>query len=472
MEATKDNEKPQIQVLSELIGRLNLANQLGLDTYGGDRDIYNALGYKKVLTYADYWSRYLRQDIAKAIIDRPVKASWKGEIEVIETIKEQNSPFEKKWIDLYSTLNLKSIFIRADKLTGIGRYSILLLGLNDVTRIDDFAKPVNKSGKLKLLYVKPISESNATIAEFVTDTTNERYGLPLTYTIQTVSGTTAQSIHVHYSRVVHLVEDLGENEVYGTPRLQSVYNRLVDLEKLIGGDAEMFWRGARPGYTGEVDPDYQMSTAAQEDLQSQIQEFENNLRRVLVNQGVKYNALAQQIADPLPHVDVQIQMISAVTGIPKRILVGSERGELSSAQDKQEWISYVTSRREEQNEPMILRPFIDKCLEIGILPQPKAPYKIVWDKLFSLSDKEKVEMGQMRAESLKNYTTNGITQEIIPVDVFAEYFLAFDKVQVEEILSKIDLEKIQETALSLIESEITQTQPFGKPTEKPVKKDV
>jgi hypothetical protein len=153
-------------------------------------------------------------------------------------------------------------------------------------------------------------------------------------------------------------------------------------------------------------------------------------------------------------------MISAVTGIPKRILTGSERGELSSAQDKLEWIAYVTSRREEHNEPMILRPFIDKCIEIGVLPKPAKPYTIVWDKLFSLSDKEKVEMGKIRAEALKEYTTNGITQEIIPVDTFAEYFLAFDKTQIAEIMSKIDLERIRETALSLVEKEIMKE---GKP---------
>jgi hypothetical protein len=460
-EETNRKENPvSLQALGELIGRVYLAGQLGTDTYGGNRDVYNALGYKKELRYIDYWSRYKRQDIAKAVIDRPVKASWKGEIEVIETIEEKETAFEKSWLQIYNDLKLKSIFIRADKLTGIGRYSVLLLGLSDVTKEDDFIKPVTKKNGLKLLYVKPISEINADIGEFVTDPTDVRFGLPKTYNLKTSDGRNTKSISVHYSRIVHLVEDLGENEVFGTPRLESLYNRLVDLEKLIGGDAEMFWRGARPGYTGEVDPDYQMSEKARADLQEQIAEFENNLRRVLVNQGVKYNALAQQIADPINHVDVQIQMISAVTGIPKRILTGSERGELSSAQDKLEWIAYVTSRREEQNEPMILRPFIDKCIEIGVLPKPAKPYTIVWDKLFSLSDKEKVEMGKIRAEALKEYTTNGITQEIIPVDTFAEYFLAFDKTQIAEIMSKIDLERIRETALSLVEKEIMKE---GKP---------
>ncbi len=233
-----------------------------------------------------------------------------------------------------------------------------------------------------------------------------------------------------------------------------MFNRLIDLEKLVGGDAEMFWRGARPGYTGTVSENYNMSKEALADLQNQIDEFEHHLRRVLINEGVTYDALAQQIADPKNHVDVQIQMISAVTGIPKRILVGSERGELSSAQDKQEWISYVSARREEQNEPMILRPFIDKCIELKILPAPVDSYYIVWDKLFSLSDKEKVDVGKIRAEAIKAFTTNPVAMEFFPMRVFLEYVLGMDDAQIEEVMQAQIEEHGEEVVMSEIEDEI------------------
>lgn len=451
-EKDKTNVRPiTMQVLSELSRRMSLASNLGTDTYGGDRDIYNALGYPKIISAQNYKDRYARQDIAKAIIDRPVKASWKGDIQVIENIKPEETAFEKKWVEIFDGLKLKSIFIRADKLTGLGRYSVLLLGLDDTSTLESFAKPVKKGAKL--LYVKPLSEESAPIDTFDENVTSERYGLPLTYNVKVSlktggETTTERTVKVHYSRVVHIVEDLMESEVYGTPRLQVVYNRLVDLEKIIGGDGEMFWRGARPGYTGQVDKDYQMTPEAFTAMQSQIDEFENNLRRILVNEGIKYDALAQQIADPTNHVDVNIQMISAVTGIPKRILMGSERGELSSAQDKQEWISYVTSRREEQNEPMILRPFIDKLIEIEVLPKPADPYIVVWDKLFSLSDKEKMEIGKMRAEALSSYANNPMISELIPLEVFTQYFLNFDETTTEHIMDLADEDRFKETAVT------------------------
>lgn len=440
---------PPIQVFSTLLNRMKLGNQLSTQSYGGARNIYEALGYKENLEFGDFVARYFRQDIAKAVIDRPVQASWKGDIEVIEDTRTRYTDFENGWFDLYYRLKLKNVFIRADKLTGLGRYSVILLGLDDIKTRRGFSNKVKKGAKL--VYAKPFSEITATIDEWEDSESSPRFGKPLYYKIKMNStdldntnknkrrsSDTGETL-VHYSRIVHLTEDILEDEVYGIPRLQVVFNRLMDLEKLIGGDAEMFWRGARPGYTGNVKEDYEMTPEMLESLQDQIKEFEHNLKRVLVNEGVDYKSLEQQIADPKSHVDVQVQMISAVTGIPKRILVGSERGELSSAQDKQEWISYVTSRREEQNEPGILRPFIDHLIEYHIIPPPKGKkYIIIWDKLFSLSDKEKVELGKLRAIALKEYSTNPAAQYLMPWEIFLEYLMGLDADQISSIVEATD----------------------------------
>lgn len=427
----------KVVVMQQFYNRLLLAAKLGVDTYSGVRDVYQTLGYPKELTFENYWSRYNRQDIAKAIIDRPVDASWKGNIQVIETTKDEETPFEKAWNELYTRLKLKSVFVRSDKLTGLGQYSILLLGFSDVTDSSKWATPVSvdKKKKLQLLYVKPLSEVNAAISKVDQDTKSERYGLPLEYTLTVANGNVSASMSVHYTRVIHFVQGTLEDEVYGTPRLKSVYNRLIDLEKLVGGDAEMFWRGARPGYTGEVNADYQMSDEMKKDLINQINEFENNFRRILVNEGVTYKALEQQIADPTPHVEVQIQMISADTGIPKRILTGSERGELSSAQDKIEWMSYVNHRREGVNETLILRPFIDNMINIGILPMPKDnKYIVIWDELFSLTELERIEFAIKQSIIIEKYSNSAIS-EYIPLDLYLKHFLNFTDTQIEQITS-------------------------------------
>jgi hypothetical protein len=236
--------------------------------------------------------------------------------------------------------------------------------------------------------------------------------------------------------------------------LEVVFNRLYDLEKLIGGDAEMFWRGARPGYSGKLDPDFSMSEDTKNQLMDQLNEYEHNLRRFLVAEGMELSSLAQQIADPANHVDIQIQMISAVTGIPKRILTGSERGELSSAQDSSEWKDYVQGRREDHAEPRIVRPFVDRLVALQILPTPEEEeYDVKWNDLYSLSEKARVEIGKGRANALREYSTNPLAMEIVPPKAFTEHFLGFTKEQItlinkqrDESISEDDLkEHIEDT---------------------------
>jgi len=434
MKRTKPPEGKGIQTLmSQLVGRAQLAAKLG-QQYGTDRNIYEALGYKIEITYADYASRYLRQDIAKAIIDRPIKVTWQGDLEIIEVDDDKESALEKDWVELRDRLHLKSQFTRLDKLTGIGEYGILLLGLDDVKKREDFALPVSP-GNRKLMYTKPYSQGNTEITKWETYARNPRYGLPTEYTIEISNpGGESRPVIVHHSRILHVTDEKLESDVKGTPRLEVIYNRLMDLEKLVGGSAEMFWRGARPGFHGKLDKDFMMTTDTKDDLQDQIKEYENDLTRILISEGIDLNALAQQISDPKSHVDIQLQMISAVTGIPKRILTGSERGELSSNQDKAEWLTFVKSRREEFAEPNIVRPFVDRCVKYKILPEPKEKYDVTWQDLFAQSEKEKVDIGKLRAEALSKYASSPMAEMTIPPDEFLKYFLGLEKEDIERII--------------------------------------
>lgn len=477
MERTKNKSaitSKQLQTLaSALVSRSALASRLGIDQYSGNRDLYQALGYPKELKFEDYYSRYKRQDIAKAMIDRPVKATWQGPLQVMETTDLAESEFEKAWANLMVDMKLKTIFSRVDKLASLGRYGVLLLGFDDVSSPEAFVNPIKK-GKRTLKYIRPFSEKTATILEYETDTKNERYGLPKTYNIQFVDsegGAQSVSLSVHYSRVIHITLDILESEIFGVPVMEAIYNRLADIEKLVGGDAEMFWRGARPGYAGNVDKDFQMTPQMEADLLSQVDEFENNLRRILINQGVTMEELAQQIADPKPHVDVQMQMLSAETGIPKRILTGSERGELASAQDASEWLSYIQARREEHAEWNIVRPFIDKMIECGVLPAPAdGKYILKWPDLFALSEQARVEIGFKRSQALKEYSMSPIAEAIIPPNAFKKYFLGFSK-EDNEMIDLMQEEAIENEQLfmDLIPQEQTTT-PTSTTTPSPASK--
>lgn len=422
-------------LVGQLAVRRILASYLGFQ-FGGDRDLYEALGYPTTIKYADYYARYVRQDIAKAVIDRPVKATWQGSLELLEPNTKEDTALEKAWNSMNKKFSFKTILSRVDRLTCIGEYGILLLGLDDVQKQEDWAKPISKSGTRSLKYLKPFSSNSAKINKVETNPMNERYGKPLLYDINLVDVAMEQQItkQVHYSRVIHFVNDPLESDVIGTPVLEDIYNRLMDLDKVVGGSGEMFWKGARPGFHGRVDKDYQMTVTTKTDLKDQLDEYEHGLRRFLVSEGIDLQALAQQIADPSKNTQVILQMISAAKGIPLRILTGSERGELASSEDREEWLGYVQSRRDEHADPYLLRLFIDRLIELKILPEPidlEMGYSIKWSDLYALSEKQRVEIGKSRANAIREYTYNPIAQEVLPIPAFLESCLGFSSDQIE-----------------------------------------
>ena len=427
--------------LSRLMGR----------QYDGDRRIYEALGYPdddKDLNFDYYLAKYERQDIASAIIDRPVDLTWNGQIKVLEPdAQEEDSPLLKAWNGLDERLKIKQHLTQLDKLTGLGEYAVLLYGFSDVKTSEDF---IQKAGgeSLKLLYIKCFGQNSATIQEWEDNSANERYGKPRIYKItisQPGNAGNTQDVLVHHSRILHTNEYSVISDMYGRPRLKPITNRLVDLEKLLGGSAEMYWRGARPGYHAKSQPDYEMSATELEALEDELTKYEHDLRRFISAQGVDIESLQSQISDPMSHIDAQLQAISAQTGIPKRVLVGSERGELSSTQDRGQWLSLVKTRMEEFAEPVILRPFISTCMEHNILPKIK-DFNILWEDLFAPSEKEKVEVGKLRADALKIYSDAVGAMEILPPQLATKYLFGFSEEQVEEIRQAVEEQVLEDEA--------------------------
>jgi len=440
---TLDEKLERIRIYSEIVSRLALAEKLGYQ-FGGDRNIYGTLGYPKTITFNDYLAKYIRQDIAGAVINKPANATWKNGFEIIEA-DEEETKFEKSWKELNKRLGLVSKFQRLDKLACLGRYAVLLLGLDDVKNRSDFAKPV--LGQRKLLYVTPYSEKQAVIQEFQTNTNDPRYGLPLYYNINTTEpGGNTITIRVHYSRVIHVVYERLDSENYGMPVLEGIFNRLLDLEKVVGGSAEMFWKGARPGYYGKLLEDFDLTLEEQEELEAQIDEYEHNLRRFLIARGIDLSPLSMQVAEPDKHVDVILQMISARTNIPKRILIGSERGELASKDDRNTWNEFIENRRINFAEAEIIRPFIDRCIDFGILPEPES-YSIHWPPLSVMGEKEKAEISKTKAGALSEYAKNPMVMDIMPPEAFYRFILGLsnDEIElIEELLGNAEGEESEE----------------------------
>ena len=424
---------------SVIQSRAALSGLLG-KAFGGERDYYDVLGYTLNPTVDHYRSRYERQDIASRIVNAYPDETWRLWPSVWERKEEQATAFEVSWNRIAEQFKCYHYFHRLDRLVGLGRYGLLLLGFDDSGGLDQAVSP---GGRRVLRYLSLYSEEHAAIDQLDADGRSQRFGLPNRYRIdlsrstnltsnrnrnRVSRGTGNATQEVHFSRVLHVADGLTEDDVYGTPRLRPVLNLLDDLQKLIGGSAEAFWRSSSRDLIATVRDNAHLTPADEATYSEQLDEYVHGLRRILKLQGIDVEAITPETASPREAVDVVIEMMSATTGIPKRILTGSERGELASSQDASNWIARVEQRQKQFAEPVIIRPFIDRLIQMRVLPTPPDGYFVEWPSLFPEDEGARADRIDKFASALAKIAGPGQVLTTFPLREIREQVLEWDPV--------------------------------------------
>lgn len=373
-----------------------------LTTFGGKRNVGKALGYKEVLTVPDYRARFARNEVANRVVKALPKATWKGGADVIDDDNPGiETPFESEWADLAERLNIWSKFLQADVLAGIGHYAILLIGAPG-----KLEEPLTQCAAKDIAYLQAYCEDDATIQRFDIDIHSPRFGMPEYYMVNRTNMSSPTAINsavvgrlVHWTRVIHVADGLLDDNVYGEPRLQCIWNRLDDLEKVAGGGAEAFWRRADAGMQFDIDPTLDLDEPAKAKMKEQVEAYEHELKRTMTTRGVKVKQLGSDVADFSNSVNSIISLISAGTGIPQRVLMGSEQAKLASKMDRSNWDERVEDRRRDYATPYVVRPFIERMIGFGALPEPKTgAYDVRWTQLRVLDDEQRAQVaGQWAA---------------------------------------------------------------------------
>ena len=407
-----------MRALSTLSSRISFGNRAGLQ-YEGKRDLYAVFGYKKTPSYDDYLLKYLRQAIAGRIIDAPVNGTWSKRPAVFDS-SGPDGEWAKAWQQLDKERNVFYYLERADRLAGIGQFSVLLIGAKDGK---DLEQPLSAGGdgegSAKLIYLQPYSQGQSEITSYEGAPQSERFGLPIEYQLtaqdptETGSTTSSGSVNrrnssrefkVHYTRVLHVADTPLQDEVFGVPRLQRVYNVLDDLLKVVGGSAEMFWLAGNRGMQADVSPEMELDADDAENLEDEIDDYIHELSRVIKTRGVTLKPLGTETADPRGNFEILIAEASAGSGIPSRILLGSERGQLASQQDRSNWANRLSERQGSYATPSILQPFAERLIGVGVLPEPKGDLIYVWADPFAPSPLERAQTMAQRARATVNLT--------------------------------------------------------------------
>lgn len=407
-----------------------------------ERNINYECQYPDIITTQNYQTMYEREAVAKRVVQLFPDKCWSQFPVILENEDSEQTEFEKVWDELVKQKRVFHFLRRIDVLSGIGKYGILLLGINDGKELREAVEGINEvTGEMQgekdydLLYLKPFNQDVVEIKEKEKDPKSPRFGLPKLYQV-TFEDTQIQEVQstqtkvVHWTRVIHVADNREVSDVMGVPRMKQVYNRLIDIRKISSSSAEMFWKGGFPGMAFETYPE--METELDTDaIQEQMEDYMNGLQRYLALENVQAKSLAPAVADPKGHIDIQIALISIALGVPKRMLMGSEEAKLASEQDTQNFNITIAGRRENYCTPLIIRPLIDRLIMFGVLPTIET-YLIVWNDLNAPSEEDIANVAKIRTEALAKYVQSGV-EDLIPPEVFLNIFIGLSPEQIKVI---------------------------------------
>lgn len=418
----------------------NRGGTANLDQPG--RDLDTECGYIQHPTREQYLQLHSRVAVANRAINIWPDECWAVYPELYQTESVRVTAFERAWEELNKKCLCWHFLHRIDRLSGIGKFGLLFMGISDGRSLDQPVRGIDpKTGEqlpgwkpLQLLYLRAFDESSLQVGKLESDPLSPRFGQPVYYNVNFydpngpgVSSDAAaegnfQSWQVHWTRVIHVADNRMSSEVFGTPRLEPILNNVTDIRKVLGSSAEMFYKGGFPGYMFQTDPNLGVELDLDEDsIKDTVEAYMNGLQRYMTAVGGRWESLAPQVADPTAHLIQQLNILCATLGVPTRIFLGSEAGHLASTQDADTWKVRLHGRQIVYLEPMLIRPFVDRCILIGALPKV-SKYVVSWHDLQTLGEKDRADVALKKSQAIMQYIAAGGNQ-LVPIEMFLTLIL-------------------------------------------------
>ncbi len=344
-------------------------------------DLYTKLRYDKKIDPEQRVELWERHPIAQTIVERPPKDTWRKPPKILnENDEEIDPPFIKK-NELIKTSR------KADRLQRLHGLAIIIIG----TRNEFLEEPpTNNPTYLEVYSVKDLSSEGWEVEK---DRSSENYGEPVKWFIEEEE----ETLEIHGNRVLPVAELTLEHDLDSYSALDPNFNALTNISKVLGGNSEAHYqRGLSPLY---FNFENELRESDELALNHEMKKFRTGLTDYIALADAEVSELSGDPSSIKENIELNLGFISAHTNIPKRILIGSERGELASTQDEANYYGYIDHRRSLIAEEMILRPYLN-FLEKNYGFEGFS--RIEWPSLFELNEVEKSKILMNKASALKN----------------------------------------------------------------------
>jgi uncharacterized protein len=417
-----------------------------------ERDLDRECGYPTNPDIGYYKLLYDRVGVAGRTVNIWPDECLAGHPDLAENLKKRKTSFERRAEEVIDQTLLWHYVQRADRLSGIGQYGVLLLGLDDGRDLSETAEGFrpngtpdpNFEGQRDLLFLRAFDQSLVRVGGWETDPASPRYGMPTNYLVNfaspevvssvTTSGVPYNEQEVHWTRAVHLADCRQSSEVIGYSRMHAVLNDILNVRKVGGASAEMFWKGGFPGYQFKTNPDLAIDLD-ENALAEEVDAYVNGLKRYMTAVSGEWASLAPQVADPSKTLLQHFTLLCAGIQVPLRVFLGTESGHLASTQDAIAWKGRVGNRRLNYVEPMVVRPLVDRLQALGVLPRVKK-YILTWPDLLAMSDKDRMDVALKQVQALFQYVQGRVNQ-VMPHRILLTQVLGYSEAMADAVEAEL-----------------------------------
>lgn len=298
-------------------------------------------------------------------------------------------------------LGAKMYFIRLCAFERAFGYAVLVMGLEDDGETN--ADPAENVRAIRDLAVYSKMDVQAVTED--KDLDSVRYMLPETYKID--------NRVIHFSRVLHAATFLVNSLWEGTSQIYPIYDDSLGFRLMRYGVYRAFVRygSGFPDVTlkgAKIDTINKFIASGQFDALNADKYFVHNETQSLEFKGDAANAI-----NPTPYYDIAIDSLSVGTGIPGVIFKGAQAGALTGSEVNERAYFKIISDVQTAYEGLV-RNLVDLIIMIkrGVDADKIPEYKIEWTGQLELSEKDKAEIENLKADTAGKMTSVAKIDEV------------------------------------------------------------
>lgn len=388
---------------------------------GTDRDKAAASYYGLTLLGDDQLAAAYRTAwLPRKIVDIPAFDSvrawrdWQAEGAQIEAIEAE----EKR-------LNVKAKVLEARIKARLWGGAAIMLGTGDA----NLAEPldVERVGKGGLQYLTVLTRRQLTAGEIERDPQSEFYGKPKLYTLQTQQ---AQQVAIHPSRLVIFHgasqpdDDMATlNQGWGDSVLQSVMDAIKQADNTAANIASLVFEAKVdviriPNFMASLgDPAYEKTLLSRYTLANTAKGINGAL---LLDKEEEYESKSANFATLPDVLDRFLQITAGAADIPVTRLLGQSPAGLNSTgeMDLVNYYDRLSAMQEIEMSPAMHR--LDECLIRSAMGSRDPSIYFHWSPLWQLSEKDKAEVFERKANAVRTLAGKGQEQPLIPIEALSD----------------------------------------------------